>query len=147
MPLRVRMSAPSEGSSSALAPDVLQRLLRLYLVLAYRTDGELHPLERQALVAVVRRWHPGVTEREAYALVEVAVMAARGASESPEALAAALAPALGPAERRRVLAELGALAKADGALTLREASVIGRVRRAWRQADAAARQPGSSRSR
>jgi uncharacterized tellurite resistance protein B-like protein len=127
----VRESGPQ---APRLSPDLLHRLVLLYFALAYGTDRDLHPMERQAIVLLVRRWRPEATLDEAEAVVDAAFAAVRSApSESPEALAEALAPALTPRMRRRVLADLGRVAKADGWLSLREASLIARVRQLWEE--------------
>lgn len=117
-----------------LAQEHLHQLVLLHLALAYGTDHDLHPMERHAIVRLIHRWMPDADRSQVEGTVDAAFTAIRSAPpESPEALAEELAPVLSPQLRRRVLADLGRVAKADGWLSLREASLIARVRQIWEE--------------
>lgn len=114
-------------------PDRLQRLVLLYLAVAYGTDRVLDPHERATAAALLDRWSPGLTSEAALAVVDTAHTAARaGLADDIEALARAVGQDLAPALRRRVLADLGQVARSDGHLSVDEASAIARVRAALR---------------
>ncbi len=115
-----------------LSLEYLQQLVALYLALAYGTDHDLHPSEERAITQLARRWAPEADPDRVRIVVAAATAAARqGLDGAPEELARDLAGVLSPGLRRQVLADLGHLAKADGWLSLREATLIGRVRAIW----------------
>ena len=115
-----------------LAPGQAHTLLLLYLSLAFAADSELDPGERDEVVRLFLRWVPTWTPAHADHAVDAAVAALRaGLAPPPEELAAALRSSLSRERRRRVLADLGRLACADGHVLISEADVIRRVRRAW----------------
>ncbi len=115
-----------------LHPRHLHTLVQLYLAVAYGADDDFDPAERYAVVALIQRWLPYLTPDTAEAVVNTAFAAASGGlAGTPESLAADLRGALSPALRRQVLADLGHVARADGLLSVSEAEIITRVRRAW----------------
>lgn len=113
-------------------PDHLHRLVLLYLAMGYGADHDFDPHERQTAIALLRRWMPEVDEDAAEAIVDTARTATRsGVSADIEALARDLRPWLSPALRQRVMSDLGRLARADGHLSVNEATLIRRVRSVW----------------
>ncbi|MEM1041231.1 MAG: TerB family tellurite resistance protein [Bacteroidota bacterium] len=117
---------------SSLHPQHLHTLVLLHLSVAYGADDDFDPAERYVVVDLVQRWLPYLTVDTVESVVDTAFKAARsGMVGTPEALAAALGDALTPDLQRRVLADLGHVARADGSLSVSEADVISRIRRAW----------------
>lgn len=115
-----------------MLPDHLQQLVHLYLAMGYGTGHDLDPHERQTAVTLLRRWMPEVEEDAARAVVDTAYTATRsGTSSDIEAIARDLRPILSPALRQRVVSDLGQLARADGHLSVGEATLIRRVRSVW----------------
>ena len=110
----------------------LHRLVLLYLTVAYETDHNLDPLERQTVIQLAAQWAEGLGEEQVEEVVDAAFAASRsGHGMTTEALARELGTALTPEQRRHVLTDLGQIARADGYLTTDEASVISRVRAVW----------------
>ena len=115
----------------------LQRLVLLYLSLAYETDKSFDPAEHNTILRIVHRWMPEMTIAELNEVVETAHNALRGGmAEKPETLARAVGTNLSLEMRRRVLTNLGQVARADGYLSINEARVIRRVRAALETLDA-----------
>ena len=113
-------------------PDHLHQLILLYMAMGYGSDHDLDPHERQTAVALLRRWMPEVDEDAAEAIVDTARTATRsGVSADIESLARDLRPRLSPTLRQRVMSDLGRLARADGHLSVNEATMIRRVRSVW----------------
>lgn len=124
-------------SAAPLSTVDLQRLVFLYLSVAYETDRNFDPNEHNTILRIVHRWMPEMTIAEINEVVETAHKAIRrGMSETPETLACAVGTNLSPEMRRRVLTNLGQVARADGYLSLSEARVIRRVRAALETVDA-----------
>lgn len=118
-------------SSDTLSAVDLHRLVLLYLAVAYEADDHFDPAEHQTVLRILRRWMPGMTVAEANSVVDTALKALRsGMTEDPETLARAVGTNLTPELRRRVLSNLGQVARADGYLSVSEARVIRRVRAA-----------------
>lgn len=109
----------------------LHRLVLLYLAVAYEADDHFDPAEHQTVLRILRRWMPEMTITEANGVVDTALKALQGGmTEDPETLARAVGTNLTPEMRRRVLSNLGQVARADGYLSVNEARVIRRVRAA-----------------
>lgn len=109
----------------------LNRLVLLYLAVAYEADDHFDPAEHQTVLRILRRWMPSLTVSEANSIVDTALKALRGGmTEDPETLARAIGTNLTPELRRTVLSNLGQVARADGYLSVNEARVIRRVRAA-----------------
>jgi uncharacterized tellurite resistance protein B-like protein len=118
-------------SSGSLSTVDLHRLVLLYLAVAYETDDHFDPAEHQTVLRLLRRWMPEMTVAEANSVVETALKALRGGmTQKPETLARAVGTNLTPELRRRVLSNLGQVARADGYLSVHEARVIRRIRAA-----------------
>jgi uncharacterized tellurite resistance protein B-like protein len=115
----------------SLNADDLHHLVLLYLSVAYEADNEFDPAEHHTVLRLVQQWMPTVTAAEADSLVATALKALRsGMTEPPETLARMVGTVLTPKQRRRVLADLGLVARADGYLTVQEARIIRRDRAA-----------------
>ena len=115
----------------------LHRLVLLYLSVAYETDDHFDPTEHRTVLRILRRWRPEMTLTEANSLVDTAFKALRGGTaEDPETLARAVGSNLTPEQRRRVVTNLGQIARADGFLSVSEARVIRRIRAALETIDA-----------
>lgn len=114
-----------------LGADDLHTLVLLYLSVAYESDHNFDPAEQQAVLSLLRWWMPNTKAKEAKRLIETAFNAVRGGMKHDlERLARTLGARL-PAElQRRVLTDLGQIARADGYLSFEEASAIRRVRAA-----------------
>lgn len=115
---------------SPLVPQAqLHNVVSFYLsVLDAEAEG-CDPRERQLTIDLVRRWVPGTSTAEVGAMVDTASHAARsGVHLDAEAVAAALCEALPLAGRRRLLSDLGLLARADGHLMQRKAEAIATAR-------------------
>ncbi len=115
---------------AALHTRHVHTLVLLYLAVAYGADEDFDPAERLTVVALVQRWFPYIETATAEGIVDTASAAAR-AHPDLNVLAAELGEVLAPELRRRVLADLGVIARADGSLSVAEAEVIGRIRAAW----------------
>jgi uncharacterized tellurite resistance protein B-like protein len=112
-----------------LAADDLHHLALLYLSVAYEADNDFDPAEHHTVLSLVQRWAPSLTAFEANGIVDVALKGLRsGLADAPEALARTLGATLSLRQRRRVLADLGLVARADGFLTVQEAQIIRRIR-------------------
>jgi uncharacterized tellurite resistance protein B-like protein len=117
--------------AALLSADDLQRLVLLYLSVAHDTDKNFVSTEHDTILRIVHRWVPSMTIDEINDVVDAAHEAIRnGTAETPETLARAVGTNLTPEMRRRVLSNLGQVARADGYLSLSEARVIRRVRAA-----------------
>lgn len=115
----------------------LQRLVLLYLTVAYETDGNFDPAEHNTILRIVHRWVPAMSMDEVNSVVDAAFKTLDGGTtDSPETLARAVGTNLSPEMRRRVLSNLGQVARADGYLSISEARVIRRVRAALETVDA-----------
>ena len=126
-------------------PDHLHQLVLLYMALVYGEDHDLDPHERQTVITLLRRWMPEVDEAAAAAVVDTARTATRsGSAIDVEALARDLRPRLSLALRRRVVSDLGKLARSDGHLSLKEAALIRRIRAVWHGPAARSRGPGNA---
>lgn len=114
-----------------ISADDLHHLVLLYLSVAYEADHSFDPSEQHTILRLVRQWMPSLAPAEANGVVATALTALQsGMTGPPETLARAVGTGLTPALRRRVLADLGRVARADGFLTVQEARVIRRVRTA-----------------
>ncbi len=110
----------------------LHQLVLLYLYVAYRADDHFDTRERQAVIALARRWAPNVEPGKVTDIVDAAFTATRsGHQGTVDALAQDVGVALTREERVRVLGDLGMIARADGYLTTGEVSVISRIRTIW----------------
>lgn len=119
-------------SPTPLSPDRLQDLVLLYLAVGYGNGGSLATAEHDAIVELARMWAPEQRRDTTEAIVDTAAVAARsGLGRDIDALAHALRSALPPAYRQRVLSDLAHVARADGVLSVAEASMIRRIRSAW----------------
>lgn len=125
--------------SEPLRTDDLHHLVLLYLSVAYAADNSFDPAEHQTVLQLVRNWMPSLSPAEADGVVDTALKALRGGmTEAPETLARTVGTLLNRKQRRRVLADLGLIARADGFLTVQEARMIRRVRAALDAPDAPA---------
>lgn len=114
-----------------LRTDDLHHLVLLYLSVAYAADNSFDPAEHHTVLKLVRQWMPCLSPGEADGIVDTALKALKGGmTEAPETLAQTVGTLLTPEQRRRVLADLGLVARADGFLTVQEARMIRRVRAA-----------------
>lgn len=113
-----------------LVPEtLLHNVVSFYLSVLDAEAQGCAPNERQLAIDLTRRWMPDVSAAAASALVDTATHAARsGHRLDAEAVAAELCAALPPAGRRRLVSDLGVLARADGHLTHREAEAIALAR-------------------
>lgn len=110
----------------------LHHLVLLYLSVAYETDQHFDPLERQAVIQLAAQWVPSLSPEQIEEVVDAAFSAARsGHGVEVEELAGEVGHMLTPEQRRRVLTDLGQIARADGYLTTDEASTISRIRTLW----------------
>lgn len=110
----------------------LHRLVLLYLYVAYRADHHFDPREREAVIALARRWVPDEGAERIVEVVDAAFAITRSAGpKEVDALAQEVGLELTPDERLRVLADLGKIARADGYLSTGEAGVISRIRTVW----------------
>lgn len=115
----------------------LHHLVLLYLAVAYEADNDFDPAEQQTVLSLVHQWMPSLSPDEANGVVNIALTALRsGMTETPETLARTVGTLLTPKQRRRVLADLGLIARADGFLSVSEAQMIRRVRAALDAPDA-----------
>ena len=115
----------------SLAADDLHALVLLYLSVAYESDHNFDPAEQHAVLGLLRRWVPQQEQEETERLLDTAFQALRGGVKHDlEALAQRLGAVLSAPLRRRVLTDLGQIARADGFLSVEEASIIRRVRTA-----------------
>ncbi len=115
-----------------LHPRHLHTLVLLYLAVAYGADDDFAPAERYTIVELIQRWLPYMATDTVESMVDTAFAAASsGMVGTPESLAADLRDALTPDLQRRILTDLGHVARADGTLSVSEADVISRIRRAW----------------
>ena len=120
------------SSAAPSLSDALHHLVVLYLSVAYETDHNFEPSEELAVLQHLLLWEPSLERADAQAIVDTAVRAVgAGFSDNVEAHARALAGTLTAEQRRRVLADLGQIARADGYLSVEEASIIRRVRAVW----------------
>ncbi len=127
MPLS-SLSHPAPPLES-LGTDDLRNLVLLYLSVAYEADRNFDPAEHQMVLSLIRQWVPNMRPAEAEGVVDTAFSALRGGmTDDLETLARALGAVLTPKLRRRVLTDLGQIARADGFLSVEEASMIRRVR-------------------
>ena len=126
-----------------LASDDLHLLVRLYLLVAYESDRNFDPAEHHEILRLLRRWMPALDPAAADAMVITAFKAVRGSvTDDLEALARALGAVLSPRLRRIVLTDLGRIARADGFLSVQEASIIRRVRAVLGAGEKRRREPG-----
>lgn len=118
-------------SKEPLAADDLHNLVLLYLAVAYEADNNFDPAEHHTILRLLRRWMPGLPPADADAVLNTAFSALRsGMTLDLESLAQAVGAVLSARLRRRVLTDLGQIARADGFLSVQEASTIRRVRAA-----------------
>ena len=109
-------------------PTYLHDIVLLYLSVLDARDGS-DPHERNLVGHLAHRWAPEADSAEVEAVVETAYLAARsGLDIDPEALAQDLCDQLPTGGCKRLLSDLGALARADGHLTQHEAETISLVR-------------------
>ena len=119
-----------------LSTDDLHHLVLLYLSVAYEADHHFDPAERHTILLLIHQWRPALAPAEANGIVDTALTALQsGMTAPPETLARAVAAMLAPELRRRVLTDLGQVARADGFLSVQEARIIRRVRTALESAD------------
>ena len=117
------------STQQALATDDLYLLVLLYLSVAYESDHDFDPAEHHAILGLLRRWMPDLAKSETGRIVDTAYNAVRsGMGPDLESLARSLGAKLSASRRRRVLTDLGQIARADGFLSVEEASIIRRVR-------------------
>ncbi|GAB5536167.1 MAG: hypothetical protein Rubg2KO_24160 [Rubricoccaceae bacterium] len=115
-----------------LSPERLRDLVLLYLAVGYGGSEALATAEHDAIVELARKWAPEQRKDSTEAIVDTAAVATRsGLGRDVDTLAQSLRPALPPAHRQRVLSDLAHVARADGVLTIAEASMIRRIRSAW----------------
>lgn len=118
-----------------LSPDHLRDLVLLYLAVGYGDAGTLATAEHDAIVELALQWAPPQRRDATRAIVDTASVASRsGLVGDVDAIARALLPALPPPHRQRALSDLARVARADGGLSVSEASLIGRVRSVWGRA-------------
>lgn len=116
---------------SAAACDRLTQVVHLYLAVADTRHEDLEPHERQLAIFLSRRWEPTFDLDAVEAVLDTAYAAARsGLNPSVDEIASELSHTLPPEGGRRLLKDLGLMARADGHLTRQEAEVIGQVRSA-----------------
>lgn len=119
-------------SPTPLSLDRLRDLVLLYLAVGYGGEDSLATTEHDAIVELARMWAPDQQRETTEAIVDTAAVAARsGLGGDIDLLAQSLRPALPPAHRQRVLSDLAHVARADGVLSVAEASMIRRIRSAW----------------
>ena len=119
-------------SPTPLSPDRLRDLVLLYLAVGYGGDDNLATAEHDAIVELARQWAPDQRRDRTEAIVDTAAVATRsGLGRDVTTIAQALLPALPPGHRQRVLSDLAHVARADGVLTIAEASMIRQIRSAW----------------
>ena len=119
-------------SPTPLSSERLRDLVLLYLVVGYGGEDSLASTEHDAIVELARKWAPAQRRDTMEAIVDTAAVAARsGLGRDVDRLAHSLRAALPPGHRQRVLSDLAHVARADGVLSVVEASMIGRVRSAW----------------
>ncbi|MEO0560071.1 MAG: TerB family tellurite resistance protein [Bacteroidota bacterium] len=115
-----------------LSPERLRDLVLLYLAVGYGGDDSLATAEHDAIVELAQKWAPGQGRYDTEAIVDTAAVATRsGLGPTIDEIVRALRPALLPGHRQRVLSDLAHVARADGVLTIAEASMIRRIRSAW----------------
>ena len=119
-------------SPTPLSPEQLRDLVFLYLAVGYGDDDNLATAEHDAIVELARQWAPSQGREHTEAIVDTAAVAARsGLIDDLDAIVESLRPALPPPYRQRVLSDLAHVARADGVLSVAEASLIRRIRSVW----------------
>lgn len=103
-------------------------MVHLYLAVVDTTSRVHDPDERRVAIDLARRWAADDSE-DIEAIVDTAYVAARSGLDV-ERIAGDLRQALSSDDCKRLLADLGRIAQADGHLTVREAQAIGTIRAA-----------------
>lgn len=108
-------------------PTYLHDIILLYLMVL-DDRGSSDPAERDLVIRLAQRWATDTARTDIEAVVETAALAIRsGLHRTPKALARDLCETLQD-DCKRLLSDLGALARADGHLTQHEAETISLVR-------------------
>lgn len=104
-------------------PQAVHDVVLLYLAVI---DAEARaPQERQMAIDLARQWAPHQPAEDIEAIVDTAYAAARsGHAIELEALAASLGKQLPGSACKKLLSDLGLIARADGRLTQSEAEAI-----------------------
>ena len=110
--------------------EYLRQVVHLFLAVVDTDLGKREPHERALAIELSQQWAPQCDRVTIEAVVDTAYVATRSGCDI-DAIARELRESLSVADRNRLLADLGRIAQADGHLTLREASVIRRIRAAF----------------
>lgn len=121
--------APAVMPPPSATSDRLAQVVHLYLAVAGTTDADREPHERQLTIDLSRRWAPSFGPGAVEAVVDTAYTASRSGM-GPRVLDVAeeLCRDLPESARRRLLVDLGIMARADGRLSRRQAQTIAQVR-------------------
>lgn len=109
----------------------LESLAFLYLAFAHSTDGNLAPEEMQALAGKLREWAPETELGDIGELLKRTVVAYKGVSDKlgkARQLTVTLRAQLDPTQLSKVMADLEAIAQADGFVTDEEQAFIEETR-------------------
>jgi uncharacterized tellurite resistance protein B-like protein len=112
---------------------VLESLAFLYLAFGHSTDGNLAPEEMRALAGKLREWAPSAELGDIGALLKSSVAAYKSADSKlgkARELTAALRGQLDDSQLSKVLADLEAIAAADGHVSPEEQAFIDETRAA-----------------
>lgn len=117
---------------STFDPRALDALAFLYLTFAHSTDGVLSPDEMRALADKLRPWAPdddlaAVGERLKRAVGEYKSLSASARLERAEQGLEIVAAQTGPTDQVTILADLRAIAAADGNVSAEEQAFMARV--------------------
>ncbi|MFO7567531.1 MAG: TerB family tellurite resistance protein [Enhygromyxa sp.] len=110
---------------------VLESLAFLYLAFGHSTDGTLAPEEMRALAGKLREWAPNVELGDIGELLKSAVATYKATSNKlgkARELTTALRGKLDDAQLSKVLADLEAIAAADGNVSVEEQAFIEETR-------------------
>lgn len=114
---------------------VLESLAFLYLAFGHSTDGTLAPEEMRALAAKLREWAPNVELGDIGELLRSTVAIYKGTGDKigkARELTASLRGQLDASQLSKVLADLEAIAAADGNVSAEETAFIEETRAALR---------------
>jgi uncharacterized tellurite resistance protein B-like protein len=112
---------------------VLESLAFLYLAFGHSTDGNLAPEEMRSLAGKLREWAPSVELGDMGELLKAAVATYKGTSNKlgrARELTATLRGQLDDSQLSKVLADLEAIAAADGNVSPEEQAFIDETRAA-----------------
>jgi uncharacterized tellurite resistance protein B-like protein len=114
----------------AAQPQVLESLAFLYLAFGHSTDGNLAPEEMRTLAGKLLEWDPSRSLGDIGEMLKGTVAAYKGAGDKvgrARQIAAELRGQLDAAQLSKVVADLEAIAQADGYVTDEEQAFIDEI--------------------